>query len=699
MGEDKVCDTCGDIGYETALVICKKCKVGCEHLYCMRKFYMAAPADWCCEMCKSISMDSSDCGLKKESFKAVTCDLSTKLHHGPKDFTDRKSFCKGARGNWHEKAVGTGKTKYLWTSEVKNMPSGEKKGESTCVGPVSRKPSKSIASEHNIASMKPKSIIYADSSFMVKSNPKFGPSRNSSVRSGNIQNNTSVKKVKELKSIISPVKEDRQMRQTSCVKDTETSHAKKQKKMKETASTSHMSRHNQTCDIPQTNASLSPAIPLVSTEVIKRTDGHWQKKISKESCADCQSPMSGVELTEDAKPKNSDADNVVFSVKEFYIKAAAEEPLPTDPATIASWTGSFILKDEKTSISFQAHPRSQGLSKVKEFCRKMPEVLEFELCLYEDFLRTVFKGCDPDDQDIGLYFFPDDRIRPNAYISHLEQLSGNFFLRSCIDGVELLVFTSKVLHKDYRSVELTEDAKPKNSDADNVVFSVKEFYIKAAAEEPLPTDPATIASWTGSFILKDEKTSISFQAHPRSQGLSKVKEFCRKMPEVLEFELCLYEDFLRTVFKGCDPDDQDIGLYFFPDDRIRPNAYISHLEQLSGNFFLRSCIDGVELLVFTSKVLHKDYRKRNKCDFLWGIYRHRHRKLKVAVEETMVVDMDIDSEEVDMEVDMIGGETVGTVDVVVPKQLTESDIDIPPGFSPSMRGQWKTKIKQEVWKF
>nr|XP_017237917.1 PREDICTED: uncharacterized protein LOC108210965 isoform X1 [Daucus carota subsp. sativus] len=541
MGEDKVCDTCGDIGYETALVICKKCKVGCEHLYCMRKFYMAAPADWCCEMCKSISMDSSDCGLKKESFKAVTCDLSTKLHHGPKDFTDRKSFCKGARGNWHEKAVGTGKTKYLWTSEVKNMPSGEKKGESTCVGPVSRKPSKSIASEHNIASMKPKSIIYADSSFMVKSNPKFGPSRNSSVRSGNIQNNTSVKKVKELKSIISPVKEDRQMRQTSCVKDTETSHAKKQKKMKETASTSHMSRHNQTCDIPQTNASLSPAIPLVSTEVIKRTDGHWQKKISKESCADCQSPMSGVELTEDAKPKNSDADNVVFSVKEFYIKAAAEEPLPTDPATIASWTGSFILKDEKTSISFQAHPRSQGLSKVKEFCRKMPEVLEFELCLYEDFLRTVFKGCDPDDQDIGLYFFPDDRIRPNAYISHLEQLSGNFFLRSCIDGVELLVFTSKVLHKDYR--------------------------------------------------------------------------------------------------------------------------------------------------------------KRNKCDFLWGIYRHRHRKLKVAVEETMVVDMDIDSEEVDMEVDMIGGETVGTVDVVVPKQLTECDIDISPGFSPSMRGQWKTKIKQEVWKF
>lgn len=54
----------------------------------------------------------------------------------------------------------------------------------------------------------------------------------------------------------------------------------------------------------------------------------------------------------------------------------------------------------------------------------------------------------------------------------------------------------------------------------------------------------------------------------------------------------------------------------------------------------------------------------------------------------MVVDMDIDSEDVDMEVDMVGGEIIGTIDVVVPKQSTESNIDVPPGFDPSMRGQW-----------
>lgn len=42
-------------------------------------------------------------------------------------------------------------------------------------------------------------------------------------------------------------------------------------------------------------------------------------------------------LTKDAKPDNSDGVNVIFTVKEFYTKAAVEEPLPTDPAPDASW--------------------------------------------------------------------------------------------------------------------------------------------------------------------------------------------------------------------------------------------------------------------------------------------------------------------------------------------------------------------------
>ncbi|KAL8148648.1 uncharacterized protein LOC141708394 isoform X2 [Apium graveolens] len=517
----------------------------------MSKFYMVAPADWCCEICKtkSTDLDSSDRGLKKVSSEDVSCSLSTKLPgddvrgdlstnllHHPTEYKDRKKVCKGARANWHEKAVAKGKTKYLWTNEVRNMPSGEKKGEPTLVGLVSSKPSKSVASGHNMGRMNPKSIIQADSSYVVKSNPKFGPSKYPGqlhpTRSGNTQNNTLVQKFKELKSILTPVKEHGQTRQTSSVKEIKTSQAKKQKEMGETTSASQMSRHKQTCDIIKTDATLSPAIALTPTEVIKSTNGHLQRTVGKEPCADGQSSVSGVKLTKDAKPDNSDDVSVIFTVKEFYRKVAAEEPLPTDPASDASWMGSFILKDEETSISLQAHLTSKGLSKVEIFSKEMPKVLDFELFSYKDFLKTVFKGCDPEVKDIGLYFFPDNRTRPDVYISHLELLSENYFLRSCIDGVELLVFSSKVLHKD----------------------------------------------------------------HP----------------------------------------------------------------------------------------------KLDKCDFLWGIYRRRHRKPKGVAEEKMVVDMDIDSEDVDMEVDMVGGEITGTVDVVVQKQSIESNTDIPPGFNPSMRGQWNS---------
>ncbi|WOH13001.1 hypothetical protein DCAR_0832510 [Daucus carota subsp. sativus] len=87
------------------------------------------------------------------------------------------------------------------------------------------------------------------------------------------------------------------IRQTSSVKDIETSRAKNKKKMREIASASQMSGRSRTYDILR------------------------------------------VELAKDAKRQNLD-DGSFSTVLEFYIKFApedSEEPLPTDPATTASW--------------------------------------------------------------------------------------------------------------------------------------------------------------------------------------------------------------------------------------------------------------------------------------------------------------------------------------------------------------------------
>lgn len=52
--------------------------------------------------------------------------------------------------------------------------------------------------------------------------------------------------------------------------------------------------------------------------------------------------------------------------------------------------------------------------------------------------------------------------------------------------------------------------------------------------------------------------------------------------------------------------------------------------------------------------------------FSWGIFRRHRGNLGGALERTILEDMDIDDDD-SMEVDMVGGGIVGTVDVI-PKQ-------------------------------
>lgn len=49
----KVCDICGDTGYEEMLAVCSMCKDGAEHTYCMPSMLDEVPeGDWLCEVCK-----------------------------------------------------------------------------------------------------------------------------------------------------------------------------------------------------------------------------------------------------------------------------------------------------------------------------------------------------------------------------------------------------------------------------------------------------------------------------------------------------------------------------------------------------------------------------------------------------------------------------------------------------------------------
>ncbi|CAL0302661.1 unnamed protein product [Lupinus luteus] len=50
--EIRVCDTCGDAGYEDCLAFCNKCNDGAEHIYCMAVKMAEVPkGQWTCQEC------------------------------------------------------------------------------------------------------------------------------------------------------------------------------------------------------------------------------------------------------------------------------------------------------------------------------------------------------------------------------------------------------------------------------------------------------------------------------------------------------------------------------------------------------------------------------------------------------------------------------------------------------------------------
>ncbi|KAK1400729.1 hypothetical protein POM88_000334 [Heracleum sosnowskyi] len=83
-------------------------------------------------------------------------------------------------------------------------------------------------------------------------------------------------------------------------------------------------------------------------------------------------------------------------------------------------------------------------------------------------------------------------------------------------------------------------------------------------------------------------------------------------------------------------------------------------------------------IVFSGNIV---FQEQIKSNFLWEMYGRRHGKNRGENAETMVPDRDIGLQDSHMEVDKAEKEILGTVDAVVTKQSTESNIYVPPRFS------------------
>ncbi|KAB2633595.1 hypothetical protein D8674_029842 [Pyrus ussuriensis x Pyrus communis] len=179
--------------------------------------------------------------------------------------------------------------------------------------------------------------------------------------------------------------------------------------------------------------------------------------------------------------------------------------------------------------------------------------------------------------------------------------------------------------------------------------------------------PALQVTWRGGFIVDTATTNEfigGFQGRPPCKIHPKAYRFAQTMPPVLEANFIPRSQLWTDIFQDQPPDLQDVGIYFFPDkniERSRENhaRLIERMEKEDS--MMRICFDdqGVELLIFTSEQLQLDTQLTS---FLWGIF---HCTKNYQVEANMA-----DNQSVDMEIDMEGGNMVGRLDVVIPRDPT-----------------------------
>ncbi|KAK4718843.1 hypothetical protein R3W88_017181 [Solanum pinnatisectum] len=76
----KVCEVCGDLDIQEAIITCYQCKNVDVHQYCVVGYWEDAPVNWCCEECdirKGVMF--SPRGIENERFKGSKLPASTRI--------------------------------------------------------------------------------------------------------------------------------------------------------------------------------------------------------------------------------------------------------------------------------------------------------------------------------------------------------------------------------------------------------------------------------------------------------------------------------------------------------------------------------------------------------------------------------------------------------------------------------------------
>ncbi|RLN35258.1 uncharacterized protein C2845_PM03G30460 [Panicum miliaceum] len=133
--------------------------------------------------------------------------------------------------------------------------------------------------------------------------------------------------------------------------------------------------------------------------------------------------------------------------------------------------------------------------------------------------------------------------------------------------------------------------------------------------------------WQGGFELrrtgKSPELCDGFQAHLSCSASQSVLEVAKKFPSNVQLEEVPRQNSWPTQFQENGPTYENVGLFFFARDiQSYENHYSKLVENmLKNDLVLRGSVDTVELLIFPSNILSKNFQRWNMFYFLWGVFR------------------------------------------------------------------------------
>ncbi|XP_062201726.1 ASI1-immunoprecipitated protein 2-like isoform X2 [Phragmites australis] len=146
--------------------------------------------------------------------------------------------------------------------------------------------------------------------------------------------------------------------------------------------------------------------------------------------------------------------------------------------------------------------------------------------------------------------------------------------------------------------------------------------------EPIAsTVPELDYIWQGGFELwrtgRSPELCDGFQAHLSCSASQSVLEVAKKFPSKVQLEELPRQNSWPTQFQESGPTYDNVGLFFFARDvQSYENHYSKLVENmLKNDLVLRGSVDTVELLIFPSNILSKNFQRWNMLYFLWGVFR------------------------------------------------------------------------------